>query len=137
MIEALSRAVLDKGRPFLGICVGMQLMAPVGREHGEHAGLGWIDGDVALLPAAGNGLKIPHMGWNDLVIRHPEHPVLAGIASGDARLLRPLLRLPPRRSGGRAGLGRLRRRRSPRWSAATIWSAPSSTRRRARRPGCG
>ena len=82
MIEALSRAVLDKGRPFLGICVGMQLMAQVGREHGEHAGLGWIEGDVALLPAAGNGLKIPHMGWNDLVIRHPEHPVLAGIASG-------------------------------------------------------
>jgi imidazole glycerol-phosphate synthase subunit HisH len=82
MIEALTRAVMQEGRPFLGICVGMQLMAQVGREHGEHAGLGWMDGDVALLPAAGNDLKIPHMGWNDLVIQHPEHPVLAGIASG-------------------------------------------------------
>ena len=52
MIETLNRTVIDDGRPFLGICVGMQLMASVGREHGEHAGLGWIDGEVEILPAA-------------------------------------------------------------------------------------
>lgn len=82
MSDALASAVLEKGRPFLGICVGMQLMATVGREHGDHPGLGWIEGEVALLPAAGEGLKIPHMGWNDLRIAAPAHPVLAGLASG-------------------------------------------------------
>jgi imidazole glycerol-phosphate synthase subunit HisH len=82
MGEALHRTVIEGGRPFLGICVGMQLMARVGREHGEHPGLGWIDGDVAMLPAAGAGLKIPHMGWNDLILAQTEHPLLAGIASG-------------------------------------------------------
>ena len=82
MIETLNRTVIDDGRPFLGICVGMQLMASVGREHGEHAGLGWIDGEVEILPAAAAGLKIPHMGWNDLAIARPKHPILAGITAG-------------------------------------------------------
>ena len=82
MIEALNRTVIGDGRPFLGICVGMQLMASVGREHGEHAGLGWIDGEVEILPAAAAGLKIPHMGWNDLAIARPKHPILAGITPG-------------------------------------------------------
>jgi imidazole glycerol-phosphate synthase subunit HisH len=82
MVEALTRAVIEDGRPFLGICVGMQLLARIGREHGDHAGLGWIDGEVALLPAAGQGLKIPHMGWNDLALHAPEHPLLRGIAPG-------------------------------------------------------
>lgn len=82
MADALSHNVLEKGRPFLGICVGMQLMATVGREHGDHPGLDWIDGEVALLPAARQGLKIPHMGWNDLHIAAPNHPVIAGIANG-------------------------------------------------------
>jgi imidazole glycerol-phosphate synthase subunit HisH len=82
MVEALHHAVIEARRPFLGICVGMQLMAQIGREHGEHPGLGWITGDVALLPAASAGLKIPHMGWNELEMRHPEHPVLAGITQG-------------------------------------------------------
>jgi len=80
MVETLRRTVLEKGRPFLGICVGMQLMASVGREHGDHAGLGWIEGEVARLPT--NGLKIPHMGWNDLVLHQPEHPLLGGLAQG-------------------------------------------------------
>jgi glutamine amidotransferase len=57
-------------------------MARVGREHGEHPGLGWIDGDVAVLPATEAGLKIPHMGWNDLVVGRPAHPLLADIAPG-------------------------------------------------------
>jgi imidazole glycerol-phosphate synthase subunit HisH len=82
MIETLHRAVIEDARPFLGICVGMQLMARVGREHGEHPGLGWIDGDVAVLPAAEAGLKIPHMGWNDLIVGLPAHPLLADIAPG-------------------------------------------------------
>jgi imidazole glycerol phosphate synthase, glutamine amidotransferase subunit len=82
MADALRSAVIDAGRPFLGICVGMQLMASLGREHGTHPGLGWIDGEVDLLPAAAHGLKIPHMGWNELAIAAPAHPVLAGIDPG-------------------------------------------------------
>ncbi len=82
MAEALDRPVMEKARPFLGICVGMQLMATMGREHGEHRGLDWIGGIVDVLAASGNGLKIPHMGWNDLRIVATEHPVLAGIATG-------------------------------------------------------
>lgn len=82
MVAALQRVVIEHRRPFLGICVGMQLLAQIGREHGTHDGLGWIGGEVALLPAAANGLKIPHMGWNDLDLHAPEHPVFAGIAPG-------------------------------------------------------
>jgi glutamine amidotransferase len=82
MIEALEATVLQLRRPFLGICVGMQLLATSGREHGEHRGLGWIPGIVDLLPAAGAGLNIPHVGWNALVIRSTRHPILAGIHSG-------------------------------------------------------
>ena len=83
MIAALNDQVIAKAKPFLGICVGMQLMATVGREHGEHKGLGWIDGTVELLKPADPALKIPHMGWNQLRLRQPQHPVLAGISSGD------------------------------------------------------
>ncbi|MBT3358038.1 MAG: imidazole glycerol phosphate synthase subunit HisH [Rhodospirillales bacterium] len=87
MIDALNEAVLDKGRPFLGICVGMQLMAEVGREYGDHQGLGWISGEVvAMKPAesdqSGPSLKIPHMGWNELRICQAGHPVLKGIEPG-------------------------------------------------------
>lgn len=83
MVEALSRNVIDRGHPFLGICVGMQLLADVGREHGEHPGLGWIGGAVDALRPADPGLKIPHMGWNELALVHPEHPLFAGIVRGD------------------------------------------------------
>lgn len=83
MIAALNDQVIAKAKPFLGICVGMQLMATLGREHGEHRGLGWIDGAVELLKPADPALKIPHMGWNQLRLRQPQHPVLAGISSGD------------------------------------------------------
>jgi glutamine amidotransferase len=83
MVEALTHAALEDGRPFLGICVGMQLLADVGREHGAHPGLGWIPGEVVLMAEArAAGLKIPHMGWNALEIVEPAHPVLAGIAAG-------------------------------------------------------
>ncbi len=82
MVEALEETVIARGRPFLGICVGMQLMATRGLEHGSHAGLGWIDGEVVPLAPAESTLKVPHMGWNDLEILNGSHPVLAGLASG-------------------------------------------------------
>lgn len=82
MVEALGRAVIDGGRPFLGICVGMQLMATVGREHGVHKGLDWIPGEVALLEPTDETLKIPHMGWNELRPETPGHPFFAGLAPG-------------------------------------------------------
>jgi glutamine amidotransferase len=75
-------AVEEKGRPFLGICVGMQLMATTGHEYEEVPGLGWIAGEVVRILPADPHLKVPHMGWNDLVIDRP-HPVLDGIATGD------------------------------------------------------
>jgi imidazole glycerol-phosphate synthase subunit HisH len=80
MVQALSEAVLTRGRPFLGICVGMQLLATTGHEYCETPGLGWIPGDVVRIDAP--GLKVPHMGWNDMVIDRP-HPVLDGITTGD------------------------------------------------------
>jgi len=79
--DALEDTVVRDQRPFLGICVGMQLMARVGREHGDHAGLGWIDGEVAALMPGDASLKVPHMGWNELVLS-VAHPVFEGIADG-------------------------------------------------------
>ena len=76
MVDVLSDAVRRRGVPFLGICVGMQLMASRGLEHGVHEGLGWIAGDVVRLQPADTTLKIPHMGWNTLKVRKA-HPVLA------------------------------------------------------------
>ncbi|MBS0275140.1 MAG: imidazole glycerol phosphate synthase subunit HisH [Proteobacteria bacterium] len=78
MIDALNDAVLKRGTPFLGICVGMQLLADVGREFGEHKGLGWIGGDVVKIAPRDPSLKIPHMGWNELKIERA-HPLLANI----------------------------------------------------------
>ena len=80
--EAMIEAVQTQGRPFLGICVGMQLMARKGHEYAETPGLGWIDGEVAQIAPSDPGLKVPHMGWNDLVIDRP-HPVFDGIATGE------------------------------------------------------
>ena len=81
MLDALDEVVHRRGRPFLGICVGMQLMAERGREYGVTEGLGWIRGEVVKLEPADPTLKIPHMGWNELNIRRP-HPVLAGLPEG-------------------------------------------------------
>ncbi len=80
VLEAMREAVELKARPFLGICVGMQLLAKAGYEYEETQGLGMIDGTVHAIDAP--GLKIPHMGWNDLVIESP-HPVLNGVETGD------------------------------------------------------
>ncbi|HEX5599673.1 MAG TPA: imidazole glycerol phosphate synthase subunit HisH [Hyphomicrobiaceae bacterium] len=81
MSEALEDAVRKDGRPFLGICVGMQLMATRGLEFGETPGLGWIEGEVKAIEPADRSLKIPHMGWNTLTVVN-DHPLLTGIRTG-------------------------------------------------------
>jgi glutamine amidotransferase len=75
MIEAMHEAVFDRGRPFLGICVGMQLLADAGEEFGRHQGLGWIPGTVRLIEREDPGIKVPHMGWNDVALTR-EHALL-------------------------------------------------------------
>jgi glutamine amidotransferase len=82
MAEAIEQAIIVKGQPFLGICVGMQLMATVGREFGDHAGFGWLPGEVRALTPRDQSLKIPHMGWNTLSVGDHDHPVLAGLTDG-------------------------------------------------------
>jgi glutamine amidotransferase len=82
LFEAIEEAVMGKGRPFLGICVGMQMLASRGHEYRETPGFGWIPGDVVKIEPADRALKVPHMGWNDLVVDRA-HPVLDGIETGD------------------------------------------------------
>ncbi len=81
MVEALNENVLQRGRPFFGICVGMQLMAERGREYQVTPGLGWIAGEVDRIAPSDPNLKIPHMGWNTLNVLQP-HPLLADIPLG-------------------------------------------------------
>ena len=90
MIDTLRDCVLEKGRPFLGICVGLQLMARAGHEHGTTPGLGWLQGEVGPIandngarrdPKTGVALKVPHMGWNALAFDRP-HALLDGIERG-------------------------------------------------------
>jgi glutamine amidotransferase len=81
MVPMLREKVIRDGVPFLGICVGMQLLATVGHEFGDHPGLGWIAGDVEKIAPSDPALKIPHMGWNELKIAQ-SHPLLNGIADG-------------------------------------------------------
>ena len=86
MRDALEETVIQRGRPFLGICVGMQLMATEGHEHGNHHGLDWLKGTVEPIQVPeGSGLKIPHMGWNELYFpeRAARHPVLSGLSNRD------------------------------------------------------
>ncbi|MCC1492511.1 imidazole glycerol phosphate synthase subunit HisH [Cognatishimia sp. F0-27] len=80
--DAMIEAVESRGRPFLGICVGMQLMARRGHEYEPTDGLGWVDGEVRRIEPRDAALKVPHMGWNDLQIEQ-SHPVLDGISSGE------------------------------------------------------
>ncbi len=83
MVDALNEATGPGAKPFLGICVGMQLMAEAGEEHGRHAGLGWVKGTVRLIETTDATVKIPHMGWNDVVPTAP-HPL---IEAGEAYFL--------------------------------------------------
>ena len=85
MIEALDEAVQQRGKPFLGICVGLQLMAERGLEHGITPGLGWIKGEVRAIEPADPELKIPHMGWNTLRLAR-EHKLLEAIPTGESGL---------------------------------------------------
>ena len=85
MREALEERVVRDAVPFLGICVGMQLMASRGLEKGVHEGFGWIAGDVKLLEPADAALKVPHMGWNTLTFRR-SHPLLEGLVDGEGGL---------------------------------------------------
>lgn len=82
LFEAMDEAVRHKGRPFLGICVGMQMLGDLSREYEVTPGFGWIGGEVEKISPSDPALKIPHMGWNDLVIDRP-HPVLDGIKTGN------------------------------------------------------
>jgi glutamine amidotransferase len=76
MVAAMNAAVRTRGTPFLGVCVGMQLLADAGEEFGRHEGLGWIAGTVKLIEPADPSIKVPHMGWNDVRVVNP-HPLLA------------------------------------------------------------
>jgi len=85
MVEAIEDAVRRNGRPFLGICVGMQLLAERGREYQVTEGLGWIAGEVDRIVPSDATLKIPHMGWNTLKVERP-HPLIDGLTLGPAGL---------------------------------------------------
>ncbi|KRA79361.1 imidazole glycerol phosphate synthase subunit HisH [Altererythrobacter sp. Root672] len=86
LVEALEERVLQDGVPFLGICVGMQLLASSGFEHGVHPGLGWIPGEVRLIERTDRAIKVPHMGWNDVSpMPHPNGAAL--IEPGEAYFL--------------------------------------------------
>lgn len=82
LFEATEEAVLKEGKPFLGICIGMQMLATMGHEYQDTKGFDWIGGDVVAITPNDPRLKVPHMGWNNLQIDQP-HPVLAGLNSGD------------------------------------------------------
>jgi glutamine amidotransferase len=85
MVDALEEAVTAKGRPFLGICVGMQLMSERGLEKTVTRGLGWIAGDVKVIEPADPALKVPQIGWNTIELRR-DHPLFAGIPTGEKGL---------------------------------------------------
>lgn len=80
MVEAMEEAVLERGVPFLGVCVGMQLLAERGEEHGSHDGLGWIPGTVRLIERQDPAVKIPHMGWNDVTLLREHRLIVPGEA---------------------------------------------------------
>ena len=82
LFEAVEEAVVTKAQPFLGICIGMQMMATRGMEYNETPGFDWIGGTVDRITPSDPALKVPHMGWNDLIIDAP-HPVFDGIKTGD------------------------------------------------------
>ena len=85
LFEAIEDGAIRQAKPFMGICVGMQMMATWGREYADTRGFDWIGGEVVKIAPTNPALKVPHMGWNDLVLDPAAslHPVLAGISTGD------------------------------------------------------
>src|SRR3546814_14135889 len=81
MVEAMNEAVHQRGAPFLGVCVGMQLLADAGEEFGRHEGLGWIGGTVRLIAPQDPAVTVPHMGWNDVTLRGAPPLLRTGEAS--------------------------------------------------------
>lgn len=82
ILPEIKKQVLTEKKPFLGICVGMQVLASVGFENGEYQGLNFISGRVEKIKAQ-NGLKVPHMGWNEIILQGKKHQLLQGIDSGE------------------------------------------------------
>ena len=82
LLEAIREGAVEQAKPFMGICVGMQMMATVGREYRDTDGFGWVDGEVVKIAPSDASLKVPHMGWNNLVLE-AQHPVLEGVKTGD------------------------------------------------------
>jgi glutamine amidotransferase len=87
MVDAMGEAVHERGVPFLGVCVGMQLLADAGEEFGRHEGLGWIPGTVRLMQPGDLSIKVPHMGWNDVVLNGAGEGVSALLEPGEAYFL--------------------------------------------------
>jgi glutamine amidotransferase len=141
MVEAVDEAVTRRGIPFLGICVGMQLMVQRGLEHGTTPGLGWIAGDMAPMDPrdlTGDALPLPQMGWNGLRFAPGCHPVLEGIEPRRPRLFRPFLRAGRWQAGGDPGHRRLWRPGRCRHRAGQRQcSVPSSMWRKASSSACG
>ena len=82
LYEAIENAVINQCRPFMGICIGMQMMATRGLEYEPTPGFGWIGGEVQRITPADPAMKVPHMGWNELILDNP-HPVLDGLSNGN------------------------------------------------------
>ena len=121
-----------EGRPFLGICVGMQLMAERGREFETVEGLGWIAGEVVALAPGDPALKIPHMGWNELIAAPARIRCSTGIGTGAHAYFVHTYHFAAGRPRPIWSPRSIMAGRSPPWSAATISSARSSIPRRAR-----
>ncbi len=133
VIEAMSEAVFGRGRPFLGVCVGMQLMADVGREDVETPGLGWIGGAVERLAPDDPALPIPHMGWNVLEPTTP-HPLFADLGPEPHVYFVHSYAFDARECAKTSPRPRtMAERSSPPWRR-TISSARNSTRKKASRP---
>ena len=130
----VTRRAAHSGRPFLGICLGLQLLFDVSYEGGRYEGLGILAGEVVRF-APREGFKVPHMGWNELSVRQPA-PLFAGLSAVALHVLRTLLLRRSERSPGHRGRSQLSATLCGRRVRATIFSQRSSIPRRAKATGC-